>query len=1028
MSSRETGVSLPHSQSSPSGMDCVSSSPEPKRVGRMMSVEIHFLDDSVNMFQIQYKTLGHILFEQVCRMLNLLEVDYFGLQYSDNTGTKYWLDYEKPMCRQLGLTMVNPSLYFCVKFYTPDPAQLEEEYTRYLFTLQLKKDLAQGILQCNDNTAALMASYIVQAECGDYVSEDYPDHTYLSSFKFVPHQDAEFQKKIMENHKKHVGQSPAEADLNLLETARRCELYGIKMTSAKDHEGVPLNLAVAHMGVLVFQNFTKINTFSWAKIRKLSFKRKRFLIKLHPEGYGYYKDTVEFFFEGRNECKNFWKKCIENHAFFRCAEVRKTSRQKTRLFSRGSSFRYSGRTQKQMVEYVRENYVKRQTFQRSTSLRIPSTSHRGVGTVGTSISAQPLLPVSNSQSCGSVILTREENTSPSPSPKLTSASQPSSPRLSQEPVRVVANGSICTDGQKTSDRRDLPPAFESPPPYQSPSKENSSPSGHQKSSTGPSETASLSIRCLSSDDDASRSPTSPLRSLAEDRQATSSKSDTKSEICRRRLPTDRAYFIAKEMVMTERTYKKDLELINVWFREEVSKEENMPTDILAVLFSLIDPLYEFHCSLLRDLEQRLVAWEGRTNIHTNIQGVGDILLQRIEITEFYDRYVEKLPVILEILHSAYYYNQRFEKIYCEFEMLRVCYLPLMSFFLRPLYRLLHYCFLLERLINHYADNHQDYKNCKTVLLKMKQVTSAHIPTVTLVENYVKLMELQRDLVGIDNIVHSSREFIREGCLQKLSRKGYQQRMFFLFSDMLLYTSRAATPQLQFKVHGQLLLQGVMVEETEPRMGVNHCFTIYGGNRALMVAANSESEKKKWLDDLTAAIQRVQVQRDVSKIMYSSLHSCNSSDELADKTDGSYLVHEHATSNSSSEKQVQHRSNTTVHVCWHRNTSVGKEDYKRALTQYLSGYLLRKFKNSSGWQKLWVVFTNFSLFFYKSYQDDYPLASLPLLGYNISIPTEQDNINRDFVFKLQFKNHVYFFRAESEYTFERWMNIIKGATN
>lgn len=48
---------------------------------------------------------------------------------------------------------------------------------------------------------------------------------------------------------------------------------------------MPLNLAVAHMGVLVFQNYTKINTFSWAKIRKLSFKRKRFLTKLHPEGY-----------------------------------------------------------------------------------------------------------------------------------------------------------------------------------------------------------------------------------------------------------------------------------------------------------------------------------------------------------------------------------------------------------------------------------------------------------------------------------------------------------------------------------------------------------------------------------------------------------------------------------------------------------------------------------------------------------------------------------------------------------------------
>ena len=30
-----------------------------------------------------------------------------------------------------------------------------------------------------------------------------------------------------------------------------------------------------------------------------------------------------------------------------------------------------------------------------------------------------------------------------------------------------------------------------------------------------------------------------------------------------RYPTDRAYFIAKEILMTERTYKKDLEVLNL---------------------------------------------------------------------------------------------------------------------------------------------------------------------------------------------------------------------------------------------------------------------------------------------------------------------------------------------------------------------------------------------------------------------------------------------------------------------------------
>jgi FERM/RhoGEF/pleckstrin domain protein 2 len=117
-------------------------------------------------------------------------------------------------------------------------------------------------------------------------------------------------------------------------------------------------------------------------------------------------------------------------------------------------------------------------------------------------------------------------------------------------------------------------------------------------------------------------------------------------------------------------------------------------------------------------------------------------------------------------------------------------------------------------------------------------------------------------------------------------------------------------------------------------------------------------------------------------------------------------------------QHQQRANTTMHVCWHRNTSVGSVDIHQSVINQLSGYLLRKFKNSNGWQKLWVVYTNFCLFFYKTYQDEFPLASLPLLGYQISLPDEFDSINKDFVFKLKYKNHVYFFRAEGQYSFKR----------
>ncbi|KAM6892795.1 FERM, ARHGEF and pleckstrin domain-containing protein 1-like [Lycodopsis pacificus] len=61
------------------------------------------------------------------------------------------------------------------------------------------------------------------------------------------------------------------------------------------------------------------------------------------------------------------------------------------------------------------------------------------------------------------------------------------------------------------------------------------------------------------------------------------------------------------------------------------------------------------------------------------------------------------------------------------------------------------------------------------------------------------------------------------------------------------------------------------------------------------------------------------------------------------------------------------------------------------------------------------------FWLVSSQDDHPLASLPLLGYSVTVPSE--NIHKDYVFKL----HVYYFRSESEYTFERWMEVIRSAT-
>ncbi|VDP67637.1 unnamed protein product [Echinostoma caproni] len=135
--------------------------------------------------------------------LHLLEADYFDLEFVNDDGMRCWLDHEKPIVRQLspGKDLI---FRFGVKFYTPHPNLLEEEFTRYLFALQIKRDLVSGTLLCSENTAALLASYIVQAEIGDFIEDEYRSIDYLRSLKLL-HEPTEVRlRRIMEFHKAHM--------------------------------------------------------------------------------------------------------------------------------------------------------------------------------------------------------------------------------------------------------------------------------------------------------------------------------------------------------------------------------------------------------------------------------------------------------------------------------------------------------------------------------------------------------------------------------------------------------------------------------------------------------------------------------------------------------------------------------------------------------------------------------------------------------------------------------------------------------
>uniref|UniRef100_A0A8C9JIM1 FERM, ARHGEF and pleckstrin domain-containing protein 1 n=1 Tax=Panthera tigris altaica TaxID=74533 RepID=A0A8C9JIM1_PANTA len=950
--------------------------PPPTPSGKLMSIKIQMLDDTQEAFEVPQRAPGKVLLDAVCNHLNLVEGDYFGLEFPDHKKITVWLDLLKPIVKQIRRPK-HVVVKFVVKFFPPDHTQLQEELTRYLFALQVKQDLAQGRLTCNDTSAALLISHIVQSEIGDF--DEASDREHLAKNKYIPQQDA-LEDKIVEYHHNHIGQTPAESDFQLLEIARRLEMYGVRLHPAKDREGTKINLAVANTGILVFQGFTKINAFNWAKVRKLSFKRKRFLIKLRPDANSSYQDTLEFLMASRDFCKSFWKICVEHHAFFRLFEEPKP-KPKPVLFSRGSSFRFSGRTQKQVLDFVKEGGHKKVQFERKHS-KIQSIR---------SLATQPTEPNSEvpkqapADEEEEVVKDRTQQSKAQP-PQPSTGSLTGSPHLSE--LSINSQGGAAPTNVILS-------------PNLSPDTKQASPL------------------------------VSPLLN-----DQVCPRTDDEEEGRRKRFPTDKAYFIAKEVSTTERTYLKDLEVITSWFQSTVSKEDVMPEALKSLIFPNFEPLHKFHTSFLKETEQRLALWEGRSNAHIrgDYQRIGDVLLKNIQGMKQLAAHLWKHSEALEALETGIRSSRRLESLCRDFELQKVCYLPLNTFLLRPLHRLMHYKQVLERLCKHHPPSHADFRDCRAALAEVTEMVAQLHGTMIKMENFQKLHELKKDLIGIDNLVIPGRrslllikEFIRLGSLSKLSGKGLQQRMFFLFNDVLLYTSRGLTASNQFKVHGQLPLYGMTIEESEDEWGVPHCLTLRGQRQSLVVAASSRSEMEKWVEDIQMAIDLAEKSSGPTpEFLASSPPDHKSPDEaaVADQESEDDL----SASRTSLERQAPHRGNTMVHVCWHRNTSVSMVDFSVAVENQLSGNLLRKFKNSNGWQKLWVVFTNFCLFFYKSHQDHHPLASLPLLGYSLTIPSESEDIHKDYVFKLHFKSHVYYFRAESEYTFERWMEVIRSATS
>ncbi|XP_051020482.1 band 4.1-like protein 2 isoform X15 [Acomys russatus] len=319
----------------------VASQKAPKKTKTVLA-RVTLLDGTEYSCDLEKRAKGQVLFDTVCEHLNLLEKDYFGLLFQESSEQKNWLDPAKEIKRQLRTL---PWLFtFNVKFYPPDPSQLTEDITRYFLCLQLRQDIASGRLPCSFVTHALLGSYTLQAEHGDYDPEE-DDSVNLGDFQFAPAQTKELEEKVAELHKTHRGLSPAQADSQFLENAKRLSMYGVDLHHAKDSEGVDIKLGVCANGLLIYKDRLRINRFAWPKILKISYKRSNFYIKVRPAELEQFESTIGFKLPNHRAAKRLWKVCVEHHTFYRLVSPEQPP--KAKFLTLGSKFRYSGRTQAQ---------------------------------------------------------------------------------------------------------------------------------------------------------------------------------------------------------------------------------------------------------------------------------------------------------------------------------------------------------------------------------------------------------------------------------------------------------------------------------------------------------------------------------------------------------------------------------------------------------------------------------------------------------------------------------------------------------
>ncbi|XP_078356362.1 tyrosine-protein phosphatase non-receptor type 13-like isoform X2 [Oculina patagonica] len=256
--------------------------------------------------RVQGSATGQDLYSIITDHLGLTETIFFGLMIIKD-GEHEFLDLNEKLSKLAKFAphlwkddvSCNSSLvftiFFRVKYYVENICLLQQQSTRHLYYLQLRKDVLEGGIYVHEETSMLLASYALQAEVGDYNQtlhgSDYfvPEH-YLPQRAIAKLTASYIKKHLPSMHKTHTGLSDAQAEIEYLKEAQKLQEYGIifnKVSKYKKDKRGGFSLGISVRGLIVYEErgIVKSPTFRhpWQNIKRMAFHRRRFFIEAHGD-------------------------------------------------------------------------------------------------------------------------------------------------------------------------------------------------------------------------------------------------------------------------------------------------------------------------------------------------------------------------------------------------------------------------------------------------------------------------------------------------------------------------------------------------------------------------------------------------------------------------------------------------------------------------------------------------------------------------------------------------------------------------